>query len=286
MEVANYYGIANLNAPASINLRDHERLGALTEHVPREQRGAAVRRASTPPTSPARRTCSAIRGWRRCCGRPSTGRGVRLRGRARRAARLRAAGAAAGGASRQTRSSICAAADAPARARRGRARPPSRPACRPRWPARVRIDAYRPQEVELGASMQTRRPGGPERHLLSRLGGDGGRRAGADRARQLFRPRGLRCAPVSTASSSATGRRASASAPSSQSLTCACRTARPGDSPRCADRRDTARRALRRKVRAGDCDPTRARQGAPLQGGVSSPPAGTAMGFEPLRSPR
>ena len=37
MEVANYYGIANLNAPSSINLRDHERLASLTEHVAREQ---------------------------------------------------------------------------------------------------------------------------------------------------------------------------------------------------------------------------------------------------------
>ncbi len=37
MEVANYYGVANLNAPASINLRDHELLAALTEAVPREQ---------------------------------------------------------------------------------------------------------------------------------------------------------------------------------------------------------------------------------------------------------
>jgi Bacterial membrane protein YfhO len=37
MEVANYYGLANLNAPASINLRDHELLAELTEHVPREQ---------------------------------------------------------------------------------------------------------------------------------------------------------------------------------------------------------------------------------------------------------
>jgi hypothetical protein len=34
MEVANYYGIANLNAPASINLRDHERLATLIEQVP------------------------------------------------------------------------------------------------------------------------------------------------------------------------------------------------------------------------------------------------------------
>jgi Bacterial membrane protein YfhO len=37
MEVANYYGIANLNAPSSINLRDHELLASLTEHVPRQQ---------------------------------------------------------------------------------------------------------------------------------------------------------------------------------------------------------------------------------------------------------
>lgn len=37
MEVANYYGIANLNAPASINLRDHELLAELTEQVPRER---------------------------------------------------------------------------------------------------------------------------------------------------------------------------------------------------------------------------------------------------------
>ena len=36
MEVANYHGIANLNAPASINLIDHERLVELTETVPRE----------------------------------------------------------------------------------------------------------------------------------------------------------------------------------------------------------------------------------------------------------
>ncbi|MEO8605252.1 MAG: hypothetical protein ABI629_21970 [bacterium] len=33
MEVANYYGVANLNAPASINLQDHEQLSALTEQV-------------------------------------------------------------------------------------------------------------------------------------------------------------------------------------------------------------------------------------------------------------
>jgi hypothetical protein len=33
-EVANYFGLANLNAPASINLRDHELLSALTEQVP------------------------------------------------------------------------------------------------------------------------------------------------------------------------------------------------------------------------------------------------------------
>jgi hypothetical protein len=37
MEVANYYGIANLNAPASINLSDHETLASLTEEVPRDQ---------------------------------------------------------------------------------------------------------------------------------------------------------------------------------------------------------------------------------------------------------
>jgi hypothetical protein len=37
MEVANYYSIANLNAPASINLRDHELLATLTEQVPRQQ---------------------------------------------------------------------------------------------------------------------------------------------------------------------------------------------------------------------------------------------------------
>ena len=37
MEVANYYGIANLNAPASINLRDHELLAELTESVPPAQ---------------------------------------------------------------------------------------------------------------------------------------------------------------------------------------------------------------------------------------------------------
>jgi hypothetical protein len=37
MEVANYYGIANLNAPASINLRDHEMLEALIEQVPHER---------------------------------------------------------------------------------------------------------------------------------------------------------------------------------------------------------------------------------------------------------
>lgn len=37
MEVANFHAIANLNAPASINLRDHERLAELTEAVPREQ---------------------------------------------------------------------------------------------------------------------------------------------------------------------------------------------------------------------------------------------------------
>lgn len=36
MEIANYHGIANLNAPASINLRDHERLAALIEDVPAE----------------------------------------------------------------------------------------------------------------------------------------------------------------------------------------------------------------------------------------------------------
>ncbi|MDX2170945.1 MAG: YfhO family protein [Deltaproteobacteria bacterium] len=33
-EVANYFGLANLNAPASINLQDHELLSALTEQVP------------------------------------------------------------------------------------------------------------------------------------------------------------------------------------------------------------------------------------------------------------
>jgi hypothetical protein len=37
MEVANYYGIDNLNAPASINLRDHEMLEALIEQVPHER---------------------------------------------------------------------------------------------------------------------------------------------------------------------------------------------------------------------------------------------------------
>lgn len=37
MEVANYYGIANLNAPASINLRDHELFAELTEQLPRER---------------------------------------------------------------------------------------------------------------------------------------------------------------------------------------------------------------------------------------------------------
>jgi len=37
MEVANYYGIANLNAPASINLRDHEQLAVLTEAVARDR---------------------------------------------------------------------------------------------------------------------------------------------------------------------------------------------------------------------------------------------------------
>lgn len=34
MEVANLFGVANLNAPASINLRDHERLAELIERVP------------------------------------------------------------------------------------------------------------------------------------------------------------------------------------------------------------------------------------------------------------
>jgi hypothetical protein len=37
MEVANFFAIANLNAPASINLRDHERLAELTEAVPPER---------------------------------------------------------------------------------------------------------------------------------------------------------------------------------------------------------------------------------------------------------
>ena len=37
MEVANFFAIANLNAPASINLRDHERLAELTEAVPAER---------------------------------------------------------------------------------------------------------------------------------------------------------------------------------------------------------------------------------------------------------
>ena len=37
MEVANYYGIANLNAPASINLQDHEWLSGLTEQVAAER---------------------------------------------------------------------------------------------------------------------------------------------------------------------------------------------------------------------------------------------------------
>jgi hypothetical protein len=37
MEVANFYAIANLNAPASINLRDHEWLAELTEAVPPER---------------------------------------------------------------------------------------------------------------------------------------------------------------------------------------------------------------------------------------------------------
>ena len=37
LEVANYYGIANLNAPASINLGDHERLSELTEQVPKDR---------------------------------------------------------------------------------------------------------------------------------------------------------------------------------------------------------------------------------------------------------
>ncbi|MFN8645038.1 MAG: hypothetical protein U0802_26445, partial [Candidatus Binatia bacterium] len=37
MEVANFHAIANLNAPASINLRDHERLAELTEAVPPER---------------------------------------------------------------------------------------------------------------------------------------------------------------------------------------------------------------------------------------------------------
>ena len=37
MEVANFFAIANLNAPASINLRDHERLSELTEAVPPER---------------------------------------------------------------------------------------------------------------------------------------------------------------------------------------------------------------------------------------------------------
>lgn len=37
MEVANYYGIANLNAPSSLTLRDHEQLAGLTEQLAREQ---------------------------------------------------------------------------------------------------------------------------------------------------------------------------------------------------------------------------------------------------------
>jgi hypothetical protein len=37
MEVANYFAVANLNAPASINLRDHERLAELLESVPAER---------------------------------------------------------------------------------------------------------------------------------------------------------------------------------------------------------------------------------------------------------
>lgn len=36
-EVANYYGIANVNAPSNINLRDHERLGQLIEQVSPER---------------------------------------------------------------------------------------------------------------------------------------------------------------------------------------------------------------------------------------------------------
>jgi hypothetical protein len=40
MEVANYFAIANLNAPSSINLRDHERLAELIEALPAERLAA------------------------------------------------------------------------------------------------------------------------------------------------------------------------------------------------------------------------------------------------------
>ncbi len=41
-EVANYYGIANLNAPSSLNLTDHERLAELIEAVPPERVAALL----------------------------------------------------------------------------------------------------------------------------------------------------------------------------------------------------------------------------------------------------
>lgn len=53
MEVANYYGIANLNAPSSINLLDHEKLAELIETLPRQHVALLFASLNTPyVTSP------------------------------------------------------------------------------------------------------------------------------------------------------------------------------------------------------------------------------------------
>lgn len=47
LEVANYFAVANLNAPASINLRDHERLAELIEALPPERLAALLAALNT-----------------------------------------------------------------------------------------------------------------------------------------------------------------------------------------------------------------------------------------------
>ena len=152
MEVANYYGIANLNAPSSINLRDHELLAELTEQVPHEQVAPLLAAFNTayvtspkdlqgyPGLQPLHTPASALDAYvyrvEAVAPRAFVPRAVQPVARAADAIDyLRTSSAPA--------ERVAVARDAI---------PPTLPAA---MTGMVRLAAYRPQEVELQASMQT-----------------------------------------------------------------------------------------------------------------------------------